>query len=82
MNKYKLSALSKKGRADIFNEAEKQGVIIQDCNTNGDIRREFVLTTEQTVNYDYEKIKCALSMLFGIRNIDYVEYDALIKLTR
>ncbi len=44
MNKYKLSALSKKGRADIFNEAEKQGVIIQDCNTNGDVRREFVLT--------------------------------------
>ena len=43
MNKYNLSALSKKGRADIFNEAEKDGVIIQDCNTNGDVRREFVL---------------------------------------
>ena len=47
MNKYNLSALSKKGRADIFNEAEKDGVIIQDCNTNGDVRREFVL-----VNYN------------------------------
>ena len=45
MNKYNLSALSKKGRADIFNEAEKDGVIIQDCNTNGDVRREFVLIT-------------------------------------
>ena len=43
MKTYNLSALSKKGRADIFNEAEKDGVIIQDCNTNGDVRREFVL---------------------------------------
>lgn len=43
MNKYKLSALSKKGRADIFNEAERDGVIIQDCNTNGDVRREYVI---------------------------------------
>ena len=43
MNKYNLSALSKKGRADIFNEAARQGVIIQDCNTNGDVRREFIL---------------------------------------
>lgn len=46
MNKYNLSALSKKGRADIFNEAEKDGVIIQDCNTNGDVRREFILVTK------------------------------------
>ena len=46
MNKYNLSALSKKGRADIFNEAEKDGVIIQDCNTNGDVRREFILVNK------------------------------------
>lgn len=49
MNRYNLSALSKKGRADIFNEAAKDGVIIQDCNTNGEVRREFVLT-------DYSKV--------------------------
>lgn len=47
MNKYNLSALSKKGRADIFNEAAEEGVIIQDCNTNGDVRREFVLITRK-----------------------------------
>jgi hypothetical protein len=46
MKTYNLSALSKKGRADIFNEAEKDGVIIQDCNTNGDVRREYVLVNK------------------------------------
>ena len=51
MKTYKSSALSNKGRAKIFEEAKANGVIIQECNTNGDVRCEYVLTTKD--NYDY-----------------------------
>lgn len=42
MKKYNSSALST-NRAEVLEEAAKNGVIIQEKNTNGKVRREFVL---------------------------------------
>ena len=42
MKKYKSSDLTQK-RAEVLNEAAKNGVIIQQLETNGKVRREFVL---------------------------------------
>ncbi len=42
MKTYKSSDLVHK-RAEVMQEAEKGGVIIQRCNTNGDLVREFVM---------------------------------------
>ncbi len=44
MKTYKSSDLVHK-RAEVMQEAEKGGVIIQRCNTNGDVVREFVMTS-------------------------------------
>lgn len=42
MKVYKSSALTHK-RAEVLEEAKANGVIIQECKTNGDVRQEFVL---------------------------------------
>jgi len=42
MKKYKSSDLTHK-RAEVLEEAAKNGVIIQELRTNGKVRREFVL---------------------------------------
>jgi len=43
MKTFKSSDLTHK-RAEVFKEAEKGGVIIQQCRTNGDVINEFVLS--------------------------------------
>tara|TARA_R110002020_G_scaffold467655_1_gene691381 strand:+ start:15700 stop:15885 length:186 start_codon:yes stop_codon:yes gene_type:complete len=45
MRKYKSSDLTHK-RAEVLKEAKANGVIIQECNTNGDVRQEYVLVTK------------------------------------
>lgn len=42
MKTYKSSALTHQ-RAEVLKEARENGVIIQECNTNGDVRCEYVL---------------------------------------
>ena len=42
MKTYKSSDLTNK-RAEVFREAEENGVIIQQCRTNGDITGEFII---------------------------------------
>ena len=42
MKTFKSSALSNK-RAEVLKEAKANGVIIQECNTNGDVRCEYVI---------------------------------------
>lgn len=42
MKTFKSSALSN-NRAEVFKEAKANGVIIQECNTNGEVRCEYVL---------------------------------------
>lgn len=48
MKKFKSSDLTHK-RAEVLKEAKANGVIIQECNTNGDVRCEYVIT-------DYSKV--------------------------
>lgn len=43
MKTYKSSDLTHK-RAEVMREAELNGVIIQECRTNGDVVKEFTLT--------------------------------------
>lgn len=50
MKTYKSSALTQQ-RAEVFKEAKSNGVIIQECNTNGDVRCEYILICKT----DYEK---------------------------
>lgn len=54
MKTYKSSDLTNK-RSEVMREAEKGGVIIQECRTNGDVRKEFVLfavNSEETIETD------------------------------
>jgi hypothetical protein len=43
VKKYNQSALSAKGRRVIFEEAKKNGVIIQQKSTSGEVLCEFIL---------------------------------------
>ena len=45
MKTYKSSDLTHK-RAEVLKEAKANGVIIQERNTNGDVRCEYVLVTK------------------------------------
>jgi len=49
MRIYKSRDLTHK-RAEVMKEAKANGVIIQECNTNGDVRREYVITLKE--DYD------------------------------
>lgn len=42
MKKYKSGDLTHK-RAEVLAEARENGVIIQECNTNGEVRQEYVI---------------------------------------
>ena len=44
MKTYKSADLTHK-RAEVFREAETNGVIIQQCRTNGEVVQEFVLAS-------------------------------------
>lgn len=46
MKTYKSSNLTHK-RAEVLKEAKESGVIIQECNTNGDVRQEYVILTRR-----------------------------------
>ena len=52
MKTYKSSDLTNK-RAEVFREAEKNGVIIQQCRTNGDVISELVLIPSSWQEEDY-----------------------------
>ena len=58
MKTYKSNDLTHK-RAEVLKEAKANGVIIQECNTNGDVRCEYVLM---------RKTQCD-SLVSGSRNI-------------
>lgn len=42
MKTYKSSDLTHK-RAEVLKEARNNGVVIQECNTNGEVRQEYVI---------------------------------------
>lgn len=44
MKTYKSAALTQQ-RAEVLKEARDNGVIIQECNTNGDVRCEYVIVS-------------------------------------
>ena len=48
MKKYKSSDLTHK-RAEVLKEAKANGVIIQQLETNGEIRQEFVIVTRKVM---------------------------------
>ena len=48
MKKYNSSDLTHK-RAEVLEEAAKNGVIIQEKNTNGKVRRELVMTPKSVI---------------------------------
>lgn len=50
MKSYKSSDLTHK-RAEVMKEAATNGVIIQQLETNGDIRQEFVLLSKSKCDY-------------------------------
>ena len=54
MKTYKSSDLTHK-RAEVFEAARKEPVIINQCRTNGDIMDMFVLTHQPTVSDDEVK---------------------------
>ncbi len=49
MKTYKSSALTH-NRAEVMREAEKGGAIIQECRTNGEVVKEFVLVEKDKYN--------------------------------
>ena len=57
MKKYKSSDLTHK-RAEVLKEAGENGVIIQQRETNGDVRREFVLISMEDYNCFTYRDKC------------------------
>ena len=54
MKTFKSSDLTHK-RAEVMREAEKNGVIIQECRTNGEVVKEFVIVTRELM---YETVDC------------------------
>ena len=45
MKTYKSGDLTHK-RAEVLKEAKANGVIIQECNTNGDVRCEYIMMSK------------------------------------
>ena len=52
MKTYKSSDLTNKKRAEVFREAELNGVIIQKCRTNGEVISELVMVSREKYNDD------------------------------
>lgn len=48
MKAFKSSALTNTKRCEVFEEAEKNGVIIQMCKTNGNVIKEFILLSSDS----------------------------------
>ena len=68
MKIYKSSDLTHK-RAEVLKEAAINGVIIQERNTNGDVRRQFVLISDDKVGGIPEVDSGKLDKIF-IHNYD------------
>ena len=49
MKTYKSSDLTHK-RSEVLKEAKAKGVIIQECNTNGEVRFEYVIIPKERYN--------------------------------
>ena len=63
MNIYKSSDLTHK-RAEVMREAEKHGVVVQMLETNGKVRKEFVMMSKE----DYIKLSDSIkNMLAAIK---------------
>ena len=62
MKKYKSSDLTHK-RAEVLKEAKANGVIIQECNTNGVVRQEFILWPITDGIVDIGDVRYHVSML-------------------
>jgi len=69
MKKYNSSALST-NRAEVLEEAANNGVIIQEKNTNGKVRREFVVVP-LNVYESYADLACGESQC--IDGFDYLD---------
>ena len=66
MKTYKSSDLTHK-RSEVLKEAKANGVIIQECNTNGEVRHGFVMVTELGWKELIENIEKLKSLLIEIK---------------
>lgn len=67
MKKFNQSALSNKGRRVIFEEAKKDGVIIQRKSTSGEVLDEFILVTADS--WAGKSVKMASENEFSIGGV-------------
>lgn len=83
MKKYKSSDLTHK-RAEVFREAEKNGVIIQECRTNGEVVNELVLIKkselddefyDKGVRFPHVEWVSADAQIEPVKNIDSIDFD-------
>lgn len=58
MKTFKSSDLTH-NRAEVMREAKANGVIIQECNTNGDVRCEYLLISIDEIEKDRPKLMSA-----------------------
>jgi len=61
MKKYKSSDLTK-NRAEVLAEAAKNGVIIQQLETNGKVRREFLLVADEPLRRSGHSLQAVIDM--------------------
>ena len=66
MKTFKSSELTNK-RAEVLREAEKNGVIIQQCRTNGDVISELVLIPADAYKEMTEGIEALKNLLIEIK---------------
>jgi len=66
MKKYKSSDLTHK-RAEVFKEARENGVIIQECNTNGDVRQGYVMVNAESYKELTEGVESLKNILIQIK---------------
>jgi hypothetical protein len=66
MKTYKSSDLTHK-RAEVLKEAKANGVIIQECNTNGDVRCEYVILPAESYKELTEGIEQLKNLLVQIK---------------
>lgn len=62
MKTYKSSDLTHK-RAEVLKEAKANGVIVQQLETNGEVRQEFVITTPYN---DFDNFFRAVDEVFSV----------------
>lgn len=65
MKKYKSSDLTNHNRGNAFDDAKAGGIIVQECNTNGNIRFEYVLIPMPAYKEITENIESLVADLKG-----------------